>query len=58
MTLKELTEWCARNSIPYDTPLTFDRGIDLIEDVDHVIHNGMDLVLIGKDYDARLKEEV
>lgn len=51
MTLKELNEWCEANSIPPETPLTFDRGIDLIEDVDHVIHNGMDLVLLGKGYD-------
>lgn len=58
MTLKELNEWCIQNRIPDDTPLTFDRGIDLIEDVDHVIHNGLDLVLIGKDYESRLKEEI
>lgn len=51
MTLKELNEWCEQNNIPLETPLTFDRGIDLIEDVDHVVHNGMDLVLLGKEYD-------
>lgn len=57
MTLKELNEWCEQHNIPDDTPLTFDRGIELIEDVDRVIHNGMDLVLIGKDYEASLEEE-
>lgn len=51
MTLKELNEWCSANDIPPETSLTFDRGIDLIEDVDRVIHNGMDLVLLGKEYD-------
>lgn len=51
MTLKELNEWCEANNIPPETPLTFDRGIDLIEDVERVIHNGIDLVLLGKEYD-------
>lgn len=51
MTLKELNQWCEDNNIPPETPLTFDRGIDLIEDVERVIHNGMDLVLLGKEYD-------
>ena len=54
MTLQELNDWCVHNDIPSDTPLTFDRGIDLIEDVDHVIHNGMDLVLLGKGYDDEI----
>lgn len=57
MTLKDLNEWCIQNNIPDDTPLTLDRGIDLIDDVDYVIHNGMELVLIGKTYSRELEEE-
>ena len=47
MTLKELNEWCEQNNIPNDTPLTMDRGIDIIEDVVRVVHNGLDIVFIG-----------
>ena len=51
MTLQELNDWCEQNNIPKDTNLTFDRGIDILSDVDHVIHNGMEIVLLGKEYD-------
>lgn len=50
MTLGELMEFCERNNIPPETPLTMDRGIDLIEDVESVIHNGMDLVFLSSEY--------
>lgn len=50
MTLKDLQDFCEQNHIPPETPLTMDRGIDLIDDVQGVIHNGMDLVFLSSVY--------
>lgn len=50
MTLGELQEFCEQNNIPPETPLTMDRGIDLIDDVESVIHNGLALVFLSSAY--------
>lgn len=50
MTLGELQDFCEKNNILPETPLTMDRGIDLIDDVQSVIYNGMDLVFLSSAY--------
>lgn len=45
MTLKDLNQFARENNIPEDTPLAMETGIDVIVDVSHVVHNGLDLVL-------------
>lgn len=54
MTVRELVEWCEANNISYDTQISFDRGIDLIEESSRVVFNGMELVLIGRSYDEEV----
>lgn len=45
MTFGELKQFVEENNIPEETPLTMETGIDVIVDVSHVVHNGLDLVL-------------
>ena len=55
MTLQEINDWCRQNNIPEDTNVCIERGIELVEDVDRIIHNGIDLVLISKAYDEEVE---
>ena len=56
MQLDEIISWCQQNNIPMDTEVCIDRGIDIIENVDHIVHNGIELVLLPKGYDEEIRE--